>query len=220
MSTVVEQPAPLPLVCDLSECGALLTVEQVQRMTEAGHLPEEAPFELLDGVLVFKDRGASGDDSMMFTPAHTRAVHRLARLVAPACENAGFVVRRGDPVILSPRSAPEPDLAIVDGPESRYDFRHAEPPDVRIVFEVSDHSLRSDRRVKSRLYAKANLATYLIVNLRDRQFELYTQPVPAEERYAGREVIPEGKSVPLEVAPGVMIDLAVDDVLGPPEIPT
>lgn len=45
-----------------------------------------------------------------------------------------------------------------------------------LLVEVADSSLKRDRGFKKRLYAAARVAIYWIVNLRDRQVEVYTLP--------------------------------------------
>lgn len=51
---------------------ARLTVQQVRAMLAAGILDEGAPLELIGGVLLRKDRAATGDDPMTIGPRHTR----------------------------------------------------------------------------------------------------------------------------------------------------
>lgn len=50
-----------------------LSVDQYHRMIEAGILEEGEPLELLDGLLVPKDRGGP----MVVNPRHRLVVHRL-----------------------------------------------------------------------------------------------------------------------------------------------
>jgi Uma2 family endonuclease len=75
-------------------------------------------------------------------------------------------------------SEPEPDASILRGDETSYDHRQPEPADTGIVIEVADSTLRSDRREKGRLYAEAGLPVYWIINVPDRQIEVYTDPDP------------------------------------------
>jgi len=58
-----------------------LSVEQYDRMIEAGILPEDTTVELLDGILVRKDRGDEGGDPRTVGEAHAYVVRQLARLV-------------------------------------------------------------------------------------------------------------------------------------------
>jgi Uma2 family endonuclease len=71
-------------------------------------------------------------------------------------------------------SEPEPDLAWMVRKE--YSQHHPEPADVLLVVEVADSSLQADRTDKLAIYAEAGIADYWIVNLIDRQIEVYRQP--------------------------------------------
>ena len=51
-------------------------------------------------------------------------------------------------------------------------------------------SLRRDRGYKRELYARYAVPVYLIFNLVDTAVELYTDPVPAEGRYAKENLVP------------------------------
>ena len=71
--------------------------------------------------------------------------------------------------------------------------------DFGIVIEVSDSSLDFDRRDKGRIYAHAGILVYWIVNVADRQIEVYTNPDPAANppEYTASAIYLPGQSVPL-----------------------
>ncbi len=71
-------------------------------------------------------------------------------------------------------SEPEPDLVWL----ARRDFsgRHPEPHEVKLLVEVADTSLEADRTEKLSIYAEANIREYWIVNLVDKQIEIYRDP--------------------------------------------
>ncbi|MFO0947833.1 MAG: Uma2 family endonuclease [Planctomycetota bacterium] len=105
----------------------------------------------------------------------------LGRLVAE-----GAFVRPQLPLRLGETSEPEPDFAIVPG--SPRDYAAAHPTSALLVVEVSDTTLASDRTRKASLYASANIPEYWIVNLIDRQLEVFRQPIadaasPLDGRY-------------------------------------
>ena len=52
-------------------------------------------------------------------------------------------------------SEPEPDVALVTG--TVRDYRFAHPTSAVLVVEISDGSLRHDRTVKQRLYARCGI---------------------------------------------------------------
>lgn len=71
-------------------------------------------------------------------------------------------------------SDPEPDLAVVHGPVERLTDH---PTTAIFVIEVSDTSLRLDRR-KASLYAAVGVPEYWIVNIEGRCIEVHRQPAP------------------------------------------
>jgi hypothetical protein len=122
-------------------------------MREAGILAEDTPVELIDGLLVYKDRGGA----LPASPLHTFVTHRMARL-APALEERGCHLRLENPITLPPSHEPEPDGAVVQGHPEDYLERHPGPGAVLCVIEVSDSSLKNDRTIKQSIYAAAGIA--------------------------------------------------------------
>ena len=155
-----------------------LTVEQYHRMLAAGVLEDGEPIELLDGVLVPKDRG----DGVKINPDHRLTMSRLLRL-APRVEDLGGHLQLQSPLTIEPQHEPEPDGMLVYGPPERYADRHPGPADVHGVIEVSSSSLERDRTTKQRIYASAEIAQYVIVNLVDRRIEVYEEPKPEAGHY-------------------------------------
>lgn len=179
-----------------------LTVEQYHRMIAAGLLPEGEPYELLDGLLVRKDRSAAGKDPMTVGHEHATAIAILMDL-NPRLRRLGCYIRIQQPVTLPPWDEPEPDGAVVLGKLTDYTDRHPGAADLTCVIEVSDSSLRRDRTTKLRIYAGSGIARYIIINLPDRVVEVYTQPMNGNggtPRY--------GQSVTLSGRQGVEIPAA------------
>jgi Uma2 family endonuclease len=73
-------------------------------------------------------------------------------------------------------SEPEPDVAIVRGPEDAYRDRH--PGAAELVIEVPVSSLEVDR-VKARIDAEAGVPEYWIVRPQDTVVEVYWNPTAA-----------------------------------------
>ena len=155
---------------------ANLTVDQYHRMNEVGILPDGAPIELIDGVLVLKDRRDEGGDPLTHGTRHALTIQRLRHLLEPLVAAHGWHLRTQLPVTLPPDSEPEPDLAVVRGTFDDYADRHPGPGDVAVVVEISFSSLTQDRRTKARLYADAGFPCYWIVNLRTPRIEAYEGP--------------------------------------------
>lgn len=51
--------------------------------------------------------------------------------------------------------------------------------DIGLAIEIPDSTLAFDRRDKGRIYARAGVPVYWIVNLGDGQIEVYSDPAPA-----------------------------------------
>ncbi|HEX8202679.1 MAG TPA: Uma2 family endonuclease, partial [Isosphaeraceae bacterium] len=71
---------------------------------------------------------------------------------------------------------PEPDIAVVRGPNVRYRARTPQAKDIGLVIEVADVSYAKDRGEKWRGYALAHVPSYWIVNLPARRVEAYGNP--------------------------------------------
>jgi Uma2 family endonuclease len=107
---------------------------------------------------------------------------------------------------------PEPDISIVPGANADYRSRVPDPADVAMLVEVSDWTPGTDRGLKLAAYAKDGIAVYWIVNLVDRQVEVYTRPTKAG-RYRSRKDYKPGQQVPVVIAGQQLRPIAVDDIL-------
>ncbi len=75
-----------------------------------------------------------------------------------------------------PDSEPEPDVLVVRGKRRDFIQRHPMPEEVALLVEVADGTINQDQNWKKRIYGRAGIASYWIVNLPERQIEVYTQP--------------------------------------------
>ena len=172
--SVTVQPIPIltataPAVPDMPIYR--LTVEQYLAMAEAGILTEDDPVELLEGWLVQR---------MTKNPPHIVATGSLVDFIPPLLPGGWFLTIQ-DP-IATPDSLPEPDVALIRGARRDYLQRRPKAADIALVVEVADTSLEQDRGLKKRLYARAGIVVYWIVNLVDEQIEVYSEPTgPADE---------------------------------------
>ena len=148
-----------------------LSIEQYHAIIQAGILTDDDSVELLEGWLVFK---------MPKNPPH-RATTRLVRTALENILPAGWYVDSQEPITLS-NSEPEPDIVVVRGDTREYLDRHPGAEDIALIIEVSDTTLQRDRTVKKRIYARAGIAIYWIVNLVEEQVEVYSQPVVEVEQ--------------------------------------
>lgn len=167
------------------------TVEEYHMMARAGVFKSGDPFELLEGWIVPK---------MTKNPAHVWAVQKLGEWLESHVP-AGWYVRRQDPITTS-ESEPEPDLAVTRGSRDDYLQRHPEPHELALVVEIADTTLAHDRNTKARVYARAGIAAYWIVNLVDEQIEVYRDPsgpTPLPSYHQRRDYRPD-EIVPLVIA--------------------
>jgi Uma2 family endonuclease len=166
-----------------------LTVDQYRRMAEVGVLAEGEPVELLEGLLIRK---------MMKNPPHDTSLTLTQYAVADLLP-AGWMVRV-QCAVTTGDSEPEPDVAVVLGPARRYAKTHPRPKDIALVVEVADASLFEDRGRKARLYARARLPVYWIVNLQESKVEVYTDPKGGRSpAYHQRRDYGTDESVPLVI---------------------
>jgi Uma2 family endonuclease len=196
LTPLVAQPLPVPEDVRV----ARLTVEQYHSMIEAGVLESGDPLELLDGLLVPK--------MTKKTPHITSGKlvsQELLRLLPE-----GFHLQNQDPITTSD-SEPEPDVAIVRGQPRDYASRKPGPTDVPLVVEIADDSLERDRGTKLRLYARASIAEYWIVNLREQVVEVYREP--SREHYGSRSNHSRGSRVPVTLDGRVVGEVLVDALL-------
>ncbi|MFN8489728.1 MAG: Uma2 family endonuclease [Caldilineaceae bacterium] len=142
-----------------------LSVEHYHAMVQAGILTDDDPIELLEGWLVVK---------MTKNPPH-RVITGLIRQALERILPNGWYVDSQEPITTND-SEPEPDVVIVRGERIDYLERHPGPEDVALVVEVADATVRRDRGTKKRVYARAGIAVYWLVNLVNQQIEVYTQP--------------------------------------------
>lgn len=137
------------------------------RLIEAGIFGPEDRIELLDGLLVAREPQGS---------RHATVV-ALVRAAVESAFGSAYHVREEKPIALDERSEPEPDVVVVPGRPRDYLAAHPSRP--VLVVEVADTSLALDRLRKGRLYARAGIADYWVVNLIDEVLEVYREPVRA-----------------------------------------
>lgn len=144
----------------------LFTSADYHRMADEGIIPSSERVELI--------RGEIWKMSPINSP-HAAMVNRLAELLI--LELAGkAVVSIQNPVRLDDFSEPEPDIVLAQFRKDRYRDRHPAPIDIFLVIEVANSSLEFDRGVKRSLYAQAGIPEYWIINLPQKQIEVYRQP--------------------------------------------
>jgi Uma2 family endonuclease len=109
-------------------------------------------------------------------------------------------------------SDPEPDVAVVPG--SLGDAISSHPTHAALIIEVSDTSLRIDRK-KAEIYARSGIKDYWIINLVDGVVEIYRDPSPrgatTAAQYGSTFVLKRHESLSPLAAPHAVI--AMSDLL-------
>ena len=126
-----------------------------------------------------------------------------------------LLLRTQKPITISSQdSEPEPDLAIVLGPDPRYDDNQPTPRDILLIVEVSDSSLEEDRGEKLQSYAAARIPCFWIVNLRAHIIEVYTSPRGGRNpTYRSRFDYTAGMAVPVVVAGKTLGTIPASEIL-------
>jgi Uma2 family endonuclease len=143
-----------------------ITVDEYERMGEAGIFHPDDRLELLEGEIY--------EMSPIGSP-HAACVKYLSALLNRLF-NGKMIVSTQDPIRLNDFSEPQPDIALLRWRDDFYRHAHPTPSDVLLVIEVADSTVESDRSYKMPLYAKAGIPEAWIVNLPDEKIELYAQP--------------------------------------------
>jgi Uma2 family endonuclease len=142
-----------------------ISVARYHEMIAAGMLTENDRLELLEGFMVEK---------MTVNPPHSFTTDQIRDELTAVLPPTNFA--KSQQPITTADSEPEPDVMIVAGTKRDFVARHPAPENVALVVEVADSTLLQDQTWKKRIYARAGIPVYWIVNLNERQIEVYAQP--------------------------------------------
>jgi Uma2 family endonuclease len=178
-----------------------LTVCQFDQMTAVGLIAEDEAVELIEGLLVTK---------IPRNRPHIVAGKKGLKVLSSIIPR-GWHVAKEDPVVASDFSKPEPDLAIVRGDGEDYLDHDVAAADVAVVIEIAESSLSIDQNEMARVYASSRIPAYWIVNLVDRQLEVYTNPGP--DGYQSSQILKPGQDVSVVIDGQEAGRIAVVDLL-------
>jgi hypothetical protein len=180
------------------------TVQKYHEMIEKGMLTEDDPVELLEGWMATK---------MGRNPPHDAAIALTDKRIQSLLPSGWHT--RGQSGITTDDSEPEPDIAVVKGDVRAFVTRHPGPTDIGLLIESAEPSLQTDRVDKGRIYARAAISVYWIINLVDRQVEVYSDPDPRANppAYRRRETYLPGHSVPVVLQGQPIGQIPVQDLL-------
>ena len=151
-------------VSDVSICRYRLSRAEYDRAVAGGAFEPDARLELIDG-----DLNAMTPEGVSHTIGIDLTADCLRRVFG-----RGFYVRVQHPLAADDYSEPEPDVAVVRG--AIRDYARGHPTSAVLVVEVSNESLRYDRTVKPRLYARCGIPEYWILALPEARLEVYRDP--------------------------------------------
>ena len=200
-TTAITQPAQ-PVAVPARACYPpfRMSVDQYEKLVDSGIFTKRDKVQLINGILVAK---------VTKNPPHSVA-DQLCRKALERVIPAGWHLRSDSPVRLPPDGEPEPDHCVVRGAERDYSRRHPGPQDVGLLVEIADSSLAADRQLAD-TYAASRIPVYWIVNLVDRQIEVFTDP--NSDGYGRARVYQPGDDVPVVLDGTEVGRLAVSDIL-------
>src|SRR4030095_2827929 len=120
------------------------------------------------------------------------------------------VVRCQNPAFMDRFNLPQPDVVLIRPREGFYGGGKPYPEDVVLLIEVSDSSLRFDRRVKVPIYARSGIREVWILDLQNAEIHVYRNP--KDKAYTSVETKKREDTVSPQAFPEFAIN--VSDLLG------
>jgi Uma2 family endonuclease len=176
------------------------TLDEYHKLGELGFFHEDDRIELIRGEII--EMVAKGK-------AHETCLRNLLREL-PQLVGGRATLQSQAPIVIPPKSEPEPDFAILKNRDDNYLSAHPEAADILLVMEVSDSSLGYDQDVKIPLYAEAGISDYWIFNLFDNYLECYSEPYQdshGKYGYSNKRVILPNEIIMLPCFPDLSVDL-------------
>lgn len=131
------------------------TLEQYHKMAESGILTEDDRVELIRGEIV---------EMSPIGRRHAACVRRLVTLFSEKLRLRAIVDTQ-NPVELSDRSEPQPDVALLQPRPDFYEAGHPKAKDIFLLVEVADTTAETDRDVKIPLYAEDGISEVWLVDI-------------------------------------------------------
>lgn len=169
------------------------SVEEYHRMGEAGIFDEDSRVELIGGQIIVM---SPIDDP------HIDCVNIYNDLLT-SIPGKCWIVSVQNPIRLSVDSEPQPDLALI-----RRSYGGGAPvaTDILVSIEVSDSTLRFDRRVKVPLYAAAGVREVGVTDLKAQRVICYSEPRDGQYQMVTR--IRRGERLTSHNEPAITLDTA------------
>ena len=176
------------------------SIEEFNKLGEAGIFDEDDRVELLDGeIIVMSPIGSQHAGISM--RLHWTLQRRLGDRV---------LVNGQNPAVLDDFSEPLPDITLLKPKSDFYTSAHPRPEDIFLLIEVSDSTLRYDRGRKLRKYAERKLTEVWVVHVKQGVIEQFREPIAGE--YSLSETLERSQKISLAAFPE--IEFLVEDLIG------
>ena len=139
-------------------------IEQWHMLVNSGLL-DGLPIELLEGDIV--EMSPEGIE-------HSATNRSISDYLRDLLKGKAYI-SESHPITLD-NSEPEPDIAVVHLPSSIYYQHHPYAEDIYWLIEVSNSTLTKDLEIKTATYARNGIPEYWVVNLKNKQLIVHTQP--------------------------------------------
>lgn len=167
-----------------------ISVEQFQRMGEAGIFGPEERIELIEGELL---------NMAPIGTRHVFAVDALTWMFHEAVPRSRARVSTQSPVVLGRFSEPQPDLLLLRQRAGNYLDATPRAEDVLLLIEVADTTLRYDRGRKLPLYAREGVQEVWILDIQARRLEVWSDLQSgryASHRALGQDELASPRALP------------------------
>ena len=140
------------------------SIEEWHELVKSGVL-EGKPVEFLEGAII-----EMSPEGIEHSYTHQSVADYLRELL-----KGQAYIRDAHPITLD-NSEPQPDIAVVQLPETIYRNHHPYPQDIYWLIEISKKTLKKDLEQKIIPYARNGIVEYWIVDLVNNKLMIHTQP--------------------------------------------
>jgi Uma2 family endonuclease len=159
---------------------------------EASGLLEQERLELVDGELISK-MGKNRPHVNALAMMYRRLMHIFGESFVNS--EAPIDVSPED----NPTNEPEPDLIVLNREYTSFRAGNPQPQDLSLVVEIADSTLAFDLSTKARLYARAGIIEYWVLDVERRRLIAHRDPLSG--KYATVTVYSEHEPIAPLAAP-------------------
>jgi Uma2 family endonuclease len=186
------QSTPFP--SDVGIKRRSFSVAELDAMFDAEILSRDEKVELIDGEII-----EMNSQMMLHGVIKFRLAMKLSAMLSPLLE-----VHLGLSVQLNDNTLVDPDVSIT--PKLKLERRYLRRDELCMVAEVADTTLDYDLGEKARIYAKAGVAEYWVVDINGAQTWVHREPT--ETGYKAKTSAAFDKKLELLVVEGATIQIS------------